>query len=1091
MKYTFLILFLTFLIFGCKPDNAPAFRQVSASASGITFNNRITETDSVNYFTFPYLYLGAGVATGDFDNDGLTDIFFSGNMTGNQLYRNLGDFKFANITETAGVAAPEKWCMGTTLVDIDNDGYLDIYVSAAGEDGDKSNLLFVNNRDLTFTESAKQYGLADAGSSVQSVFFDYDKDGDLDCLVANYPKAPFGAGIFFYKSKMRNPDLGESDRLYRNEGNGTFTDVSAASGIANYGLSLGISVADFNDDGYEDVYISNDFATPDRFFFNNGDGTFTDKIKETTFQTSLFGMGCDAADINNDGLQDLLQVDMTPRNNRRSKENMASMNPQAFWDVVNAGFHYQYMYNALQLNRGNLGADNNTPIFSNVAQLGNMATTDWSWAPFFADFDNDGRQDIYITNGIKREVNNRDFHNAMKMKINLTRSIDFISHEDIPSEPVPNFAFRNTSANTGLGFENIGEKWGIDLTGFSHGCAAADFDNDGDLDLIVNNTDQIAALYENRLPAKNYLRVRLAGDKNNRFGIGAQVDVMTDETTQSRHFSLTHGYQSAVEPVLHFGLNESEIVNRIEILWQDGTLQTLENVAVNQLLTVKKTGTKVGEKQREDRSLFVTLDSLLPENARHRENDFDDYSIEPLLPYATSKLGGHLAVVDANGDGLDDFFAGNAYGTTAALYLQKTDGGFSRITAPFAADKDFEDLGALFFDADSDGDADLYVVSGGNEFMRRPESLQDRLYLNDGGIFTKATEALPPITGSGGRVTAADFDADGDLDLFIGGRLKPGHYTQPGTSYLLQNESGKFTDVTDDLAPRLRNLGMITDAQFLDIDRDNDLDLVVVGEWMPLTFFVNEGEKFAEPTTLPDSEGWWYSLAQGDFDGDGDIDLVAGNLGQNYKYKATPDAPFEVFASDFDRNGRPDVVLSYYQDGEQYPVRGRQCSAEQIPAIALKFKDYHSFAEANLADIYGKKGLANAERLTAKTFASMHLENRGAAGWQMRPLPMLAQLSAVNDILVGDVDKDGRQDLVLAGNLYNAEIETPRGDAGIGLYLRGDGKGNFTAIDAHESGLFLPGDIKDLSFIQLHNGQKAILAGVNDGAMQAVGVRNR
>ncbi|MEM6698608.1 MAG: FG-GAP-like repeat-containing protein, partial [Bacteroidota bacterium] len=785
---------------------------------------------------------------------------------------------------------------------------------------------------------------------------------------------------------------------------------------------------------------------------------------------------------------------MTPKDNRRSKENMASMNPQAFWEMIRSGFHYQYMYNALQLNRGQVHPDS-LPKFSNIARLGGMASTDWSWAPLFADLDNDGWKDLFITNGIKREVNNRDFHNAMKMKINFTQSLDSINYEDIPSEPIANYVFQNTSAAEELGFEDRSEEWKLNTKGFSHGCAFADLDNDGDLDLVVNNMDAEAGIYENELSDNNFLRIKLKGSAGNRFGIGAKVKIIASGQVQTQHLSLTRGYQSAVEPVLHFGLGKSEIVDEINIDWLDGKTAKLQNISSNQTLVLDY---EKAEKSSEDpviNSSLFTRTSLSNEIIQHHENDYDDYALEPLLPYETSHLGGHLSVGDANGDGLEDFFLGNSFTHSSVLYLQTKEGQFKAQTTPFEADKNFEDMGSLFFDADQDGDLDLYVVSGGNEFSKRPDLLQDRLYINDNNQgFIRSQTALPKIIGSGGRVSAGDYDQDGDLDLFIGGRLSPANYPKPGISYLLENKGGKdlnlkFEDVTTKIAPELQEIGMVTDALWSDYDNDNDLDLIVVGEWMPITIFDNGNGQFNKSTVqqLNSASGWWYSLAQGDFDQDGDIDYIAGNLGTNYKYQASPDAPFDVYADDFDQNGRQDIVLGYYQDGEQFPLRGRQCSSEQIPTIALKFKDYHSFATSDLADIYGTKNLENAYHLQATTFESVYIKNKGDGEFEVHPLPTLAQISNINDLLVDDFDEDGYLDIILAGNLHDAEIETPRNDASLGLFLKGDGKGNFEAVDMAESGLYLPGNVRDLSVIRVGEGQqRGILVGVNEGRVQFI-----
>ena len=1088
-KITFACLLIC-LLAACTEVSVPAvqgrFVLHDSDRTGVGFRNTITETDSLNYFNFPYMYLGAGVAAADFDRDGLTDLLFTGNMVPNKLYRNLGDFRFEDVSAASGLGADARWHTGVTVVDINDDGWPDVYVSVAGKGGDQRNQLYVNKgadagAGIVFEEQGAAYGLADPGPSVQAAFFDYDHDGDLDCFVINYPPAPFSSSNRYYKEQMKAADPLVSDHLYRNNGNGTFSDVSAEAGVANYGLSLGLSVADFNDDGYEDLYVSNDFSTPDRYFENNGDGTFTDRLTEAFAQTALFGMGCDAADYNNDGRMDLVQADMTPGDNRRAKENMASMNVAAFDDMIRRGFHYQYMYNALQLNQGS-----DAQRFANAAQLAGVAATDWSWAPLLADFDNDGYQDLFITNGIKREVNNRDFHNALKIKVNFGQTLDVVNFRDIPSEPVANFAFRNDGD---LSFSDKSADWGLDLKGFSNGATYADLDNDGDLDLAVSNVDGVAAVYENRLSANKSLSVELAGPAGNRLGFGAKVTVSAGELTQTRQLSVTRGFQSAVSPVLSFGLGQNDEAAQLSVTWPDGRVQHLTRVPAGKVTLehAKASAPPVGVAAPPTffSSLAAADWSVAP--LRHRENDYNDYQLEPLLPYKTSQLGPCLSTGDVNGDGREDLFLGGAYGQAGQLLLQQANGRLAPLPGPWAADSSREDTGSALFDADGDGDLDLYVVSGGNEFFRRPDFLQDRLYLNNGaGHFQPAT--LPLITASGSCVRPADLDGDGDLDLFVGGRIVPGEYPLPARSYLLLNDGqGGFSDATEKLAPELTAAGLVTDASWADSDGDGRPDLFLTGEWMPVRHFRNTATGFVEQEdeTLAANVGWFQSLQAADFDGDGDPDLIAGNLGRNYKYHASPYAPFTVHSGDFDNNKRRDIVLGYHQDGELFPLRGRQCSAEQIPALEYKFRDYESFAAANLTEIYGERNLENALYYAATNFASLYFENRGADGWAVRELPVAAQLSAVQDLLVEDFDGDGHKDVLLAGNLYQAEVETPRADAGRGLLLFGDGAGNFRPLPAAGSGLALTGDVKSLARLNA-GGKDLILAGRNDDSVLAV-----
>ncbi|TYA74530.1 VCBS repeat-containing protein [Seonamhaeicola marinus] len=1096
MKRIAVFSLLISLFVSCNSSKKPEklFSLMPSSYTQITFNNIITETDSLNYYTYPYMYMGGGAATADFNNDGLTDILFTGNMVSNRLYINKGDMVFEDITKSSGINSV-NWHTGVAINDVNEDGWLDIYISVSGNGIEKRNLLYINNQDLTFTESAKQYGLDDNGCSIQSVFFDYDLDGDLDLFVANYPKAPLSIGNDYYLSKMKNLEDEESDHLYRNDGNGKFIDVSSASGIANYGLSLGISVADYDANGYEDIYVSNDFNTPDRFFLNQGDGSFKESIKETTYQTALFGMGCDVADYNNDGLFDLVQVDMTPENNRRAKENMASMNAEGFWSTVNSGFHYQYMYNALQLNRG--FDDSHQIKFSNVSRIAGIATTDWSWSPLMMDLDNDGWKDIFITNGIKKEVNNRDFYNKLKKEIKSVKDINGNIYAGMPSEPVENKVFKN---NADLTFKDASKEWGLNLNGFSHGASYADLDNDGDLDLVVNNTDNVAAIYRNNTNTNenHYLRIKLEGPEKNTFGIGTEVTIYYNKQLQKQNITLTRGFQSSVEGTVHFGLNKTKLVDSVMVKWPDGKQEILKAIPTNQIITCSySNAAKNYSKEKGHSRFFKEVTEQVGVSFYHQENNYNDFYIEPLLPHQTSKLGSGITVADCNNDGLQDFFVGNAHKRNGALFLQTKEKTFIEKEGPWEKDSLSEDMASLFFDADNDGDEDLFVVSGGNEFLRQPEFLQDRLYLNDGkGNFEKSTRSLPEMITSGGCVKAYDFDNDGDKDLFIGGRLIPGKYPLAPRSYILRNEGvengePKFVDVTTKVAPALEYPGMVTDMLWSDFNNDGLVDIVVTGEWMPVRFFENLGDVFEEQTkhfNLNEDIGWWYSLAEGDFDGDGDLDYVAGNLGTNYKYKASKDRPFELYSADFDKNKSLDIVFGYHQDGEQYPLRGRQCSSEQIPIIKLKYKDYKSFANASLSDIYGEQDLKNALHLSATNFSSIYIENKQNEPWFTRPLNSFAQISSVNAMVVEDYNKDGHLDITLAGNLYSSEVETPRNDASLGLLLLGNGKGEFQPLDANKSGLYLGGDVKDIELISLgaSEAEKTLLVMANNGKLRVV-----
>lgn len=1106
----FVALLLTLIFSACQEEGAgkestsnkkatKIFEQLSSKSSGITFSNDLKEDSIVNYFTYPYIYMGGGVAIGDVNNDGLQDIFFTGNMVKNRLYLNKGDLKFEDITAAAKVGGDDRWMTGVTMADVNADGWTDIYVSVSGKFTTTKNLLYLNNgideKGIPiFTEGAEQAGIADEGHSTQGTFFDYDKDGDLDLYVANYPPTGFKTSNFAYQMSVQTKNPKKSDRLYRNDGTGSFEDVSDEAGILNFGLSLSATVGDYNNDGWEDIYVSNDFATPDYFFFNNGDGTFSEKAKETTQHTAFFGMGADAGDFNNDGLLDIVQLDMTPENNRRSKANMASMNPAGFWEIVNMGMHYQYMQNALQLNQG-IGEDG-LPRFSDIARIADMSSTDWSWSALFADLDNDGWKDVFVTNGTRRDINNKDYFNRIeKATYQEKKKFNYFDLTiGMPSEKVENYTFRN---NGDLTFEKVGEAWGLDFSGFSNGAAYADLDNDGDLEVVINNIDEDAVIFYNKsteLGKGNFLLVNLQGSAQNPQGLGAKLYLSTKNGLQYQHITLSRGFQSAVAPVGHFGLNDLTTVDKLAIVWPDGKSEEMQNVSVNQVVTFDYKNAKENAAnnfwENNSQKLFSDFTAESGIDYLHVENAYNDYAEEVLLPHGYSTNGPGLAVGDVNGDGLEDFYIGGAIGSSGALFVQRDNGKFQASeNGPWKADINQEDMGALLFDAEGDGDLDLYVISGGNENDKGSDNLSDRLYVNDGaGNFEKSSDALPEMKSSGSRVKTADFDGDGDLDLFVGGRILPKSYPLPAKSYILKNESTpnggiKFIDVTEELAPDLLEAGLVTDAAWVDYDNDEKIDLVVVGEWMPITFLKNMGGKFEDKTEaygLEKNTGWWYSLVVGDFDKDGDMDLVAGNLGLNYKYKASEETSFDVYASDFDKNGKLDIVLGYFNDGVQYPVRGRQCSSDQIPAIKVKYKDYDSFADATLEDIYTKEDLEDALHYQAWNFASSYIQNDGDGNFSVSKLPNEVQLSSINGIIAEDFNQDGHLDLAVAGNLFASEVETTRNDAGFGCILIGDGKGGFKPLPYAESGFRLGQDTKDLAKINTPNGLVIIAANNND-----------
>ncbi|KAA3623198.1 MAG: hypothetical protein DWQ02_24845, partial [Bacteroidetes bacterium] len=945
-----------------KESQFQLFSLIESTESGITFNNELEESDAVNTFAYLNAFNGGGVAVGDINNDDLPDIYFTGNLAKNQLYLNKGNLQFEDISKNAGVEGRNDWTSGVTMADVNNDGFLDIYVCRAYHpDPEYSrNLLYINNGDLTFTEQAKAYGVADESWSTQATFFDYDLDGDLDLYVANHLKVNNLDHDYSYKN-FTNPVHELSDHLFKNNGDNTFTDVTVEAGILNYGVSLGIVSGDVNDDGYPDIFIANDQQEPDFLYLNNGDGTFKNAILEAFRHTSFFSMGVDCSDFNNDGQLDFMVNDMMAEDNYRQKTQMASMDVEGFWELVKDGYHYQTMRNVLQLNNGN-------GTFSEIGQMAGVSQTDWSWSALFADFDNDGLKDIFVSNGVKRDLLDKDFIKKLDKKLvdgYYEGNIDDLV-AIMPSTPIANKLFRNEGDLT---FSDRSEEFGIAVPGFSNGAAYSDLDLDGDLDLVINNINSNASLFKNTVndkAGKNYLQVRLKGKENNLFGLGAKVTVTSGDLVQFQELTLTRGFKSSVDRNLHFGLGDQIQVDKVVVEWPGGGQSIMNDVAVNQVLEIEEVDVKTGMPDPWSKQydfLFTDISDDIEVGFSHEENDYDDYYYETLLPHKTSQFGPKVAVGDVNGDGLEDFYIGGAAGQAGALFVQNGSNGFQESPGPWSEDKDSEDLGAVFFDADNDNDLDLYVASGGNEFRDGASpQLQDRLYLNNDGNFIRSSDALPEMLTSSGCVSAADYDKDGDMDLFIGGRLTPGKYPFAPRSYLLQNNNGKFQDVTTQVCQELESPGLVTSAIWTDFDQDNDLDLILAGEWMPISFFENNDGKLIDQTAaygLENSTGWWNKIIAEDFDGDGDIDFVAGNLGLNYKYKASQEEPLHVYCSDFDNTGTFDIVLGYHEQGTIFPVRGRQCSSEQMPYIQEKFPTYKDFAEASIDEIYGKRDLKN------------------------------------------------------------------------------------------------------------------------------------
>lgn len=1114
-KLILTILLILFIRFGYSQDKEKLFSLVPSSHSNIEFNNEVIDKKEHNILIYSNYYGGAGVGIGDFNNDGFQDIFFAGNLVSDRLYMNKGDMQFEDITISAGIENNGGWSSGVIIGDVNNDGWQDIYVTRELYDKNselRKNKLYINttknnpDHKITFKESAESYGLDDDARTRHATFIDYNKDGHLDIFLLNQPPNP-GNFSEFYGAKLLQEKY--APRLYKNNGNQTFTDVTSKAGILKPGYANSVSVLDANNDGWQDLYISNDFEVADFFYLNNGDGTFTEITDKALRHISYFSMGVDAADINNDGNLDLMIVDMVAEDNYRIKSNMSGMNPKSFWKIVENGGHYQYMFNTLQINQGTFSG---IPQFSDIAQMAGASSTDWSWSNVIADFDNDGLKDIYVTNGLMRDIRNTDSDKEVSKYVNkvvdefvqnnpnagdvsiwdILNLEETLSH--IPSVKLINYAYKNKD---GMMFEKSSEEWGLDQKTFSSGCAYGDLDNDGDLDLVVNNVNDLAYVYQNNTSKKaenNYLRVELTDNKKNKPLLGSRVEVIQGKEKQLYEFTSVRGMYSSSEQIAHFGFNKNAPIDTVKVTWPDQQRSLYTNVSQNQLIhididdSVKRSDKNTSTKKR----LFTATNTI---DIVHKENVFDDYNKQVLLPHKMSQFGPALAVGDINGDGLEDIFVGGAAGHSPVLKIQNKSGGFKKVSVNFwMKESRYEDIDAKFFDVDNDGDNDLYVVSGGNEWKINHQNYQDRIYLNNGkGQFTYAPQALPKFTESGSSVCPFDYDNDGDLDLFIGGRHQPWDYPSPVTSRILNNEKGIFTDRTKSIAKDLIDIGMVTDAVWLDFDEDGLTDLVLTGEWMPVTFIKNTGNKFKNITDeygIEDSEGWWYSIESADMDKDGDLDLVVGNLGLNYKYKASVNEPFEVHYEDFDQNGKKDIVLSYYNFGEQFPLRGRSCSAQQVPKIAQQIQTYNSFASANLIDVYGEANLESALHYQSKSFASAYLEKTDKGNFKIKTLPNQAQVSNINDIILEDFDGDGNMDMLMAGNMYPVEIETTRNDAGVGLFLKGNGKGEFEPIPAEKSGFFIPADVRKLALIK-SNGSLMVIAVVNDGKVKSFKVNNK
>ncbi|MEO6313730.1 MAG: VCBS repeat-containing protein [Chitinophagaceae bacterium] len=1090
-KYIFLFCLIT-VTAGCKQKNNTLFTAAAPEETGVNFQNTLFDNPNFNILKYSYFYNGGGVAIGDINNDGLQDILFTGNMVKNRLYLNKGNFKFENITDKAGIADKQGWCTGATMADINGDGKLDIYIcrSADGNAVMRKNLLFINNGNLGFTEQSAAYGLDNDGFSTQAAFFDYDKDGDLDMFLINHSLQQYTTGAAENPGWRNERKPAFECKLYRNDpgtaGHPFYTDVSEQSGIISNVLTfgLGLAVSDINNDGWPDIYVSNDFNEPDYLFINNRNGSFTNELPKAMDQSSLYSMGSDAADYNNDGQVDLVTLDMLPEDNSTIKMHSGAENFDKFQSLFTHGFYYQYSRNMLHQNNGD-------GTFSEVGQLAGVSNTDWSWAALFGDYDNDGYKDLFITNGYVKDYTEMDFlkysvDRAVRSKQN--GAVDPVSEyiQKMPGIQIANYMFQNKGNSH---FEMKTTAWGLDQKGVSAGAAYADLDNDGDLDLVVNNTNAVAALYKNNAETvikNNYLRVQLDGGTGNQRGIGAKVKLYCKGQLFYQEQSPVRGFQSSCDPILNFGVGKNAIIDSVLVIWPNDNFQQIFSVKPNQtlLLKINDANKKWVYDTAAAKGHALLSQTILPA-VQHRENIFNDFTVQSLLPNYLSRQGPCIAVADINHDGLEDFFMGGAKGQPGQLFVQNKDNSFSpKINAAFLKDAAAEDVGATFFDADNDGDADLYVVAGGYEFDDGDAALQDRLYINDGkGNFTKKENALPVFLTSKGCVKATDIDGDGDVDLFVGGRVVPGKYpTAPRSYILLNNGKGNFTDATQQTCAALVQPGMVTDALWMDINNDKQPDLVLVGEWMPIKVFTNAKGVLSDVSSTYihfASTGWWNRISAADMDGDGDMDLVIGNCGSNTQFHVKEKEPMQIYFKDFDGNGSIDPVLCYYIDGISYPAASRDDLTDQLPGLKKKFLEYKQYANATISDVFSADQLKDAGVLQAATMQTVYLENQGAGGFVLHELPLPAQYAPVYSIVLEDLNNDGKKDILLAGNNTWTRIKFGRYSANHGVLLLGDGKNAFAYAPQDKSGLTLRGNVRSMEVIHAGNKTK-ILAGIND-----------